>query len=173
MDMTLALMSLNIMDKYTFAKVVNLLCLLGTIAWLARSPHWEPLVASIGLLGSLVAIEVFDQKQEQRRLRQIAPDDASSFNPEIRNLLTHISKLPKNDIQPEQIQGLVKRIASTIARIHFNRDDMPIPINAPRVYPDEATFDCGVCEAKKVDVYTTGYCPRCRFDSRSWMQIKS
>lgn len=38
-------------------RFLNLVALLGSVAWLSKSPDWEPLVTSIGLFGALLAQE--------------------------------------------------------------------------------------------------------------------
>lgn len=45
--------------KHFALRLLNLLALLGTTAWLARAPDWEPLVTFIGLLAALVGQEIW------------------------------------------------------------------------------------------------------------------
>lgn len=49
-------------------KLLNLLGLLASVAWLARHPDWEPAVTSIGLFASLIALEVSDKKKNSKEL---------------------------------------------------------------------------------------------------------
>lgn len=36
--------------------ILNIAGLLGALIWLFKAPDWEPLVTSIGLIGSLIAL---------------------------------------------------------------------------------------------------------------------
>ncbi|MBU6391723.1 MAG: hypothetical protein KGJ87_03625 [Planctomycetota bacterium] len=40
-------------------RAINLLCLLLAVAWLARTPDWEPAIAVITFLGALIVQELF------------------------------------------------------------------------------------------------------------------
>jgi hypothetical protein len=64
----------RLLDDYVLMmlKVLNLLALLGAVAWLARHPDWEPAITSIALLAALIASEVSGKRRENRnRLSEI------------------------------------------------------------------------------------------------------
>lgn len=50
------------MMKFTI-KILNLLALLGSVAWLVKNPDWEPLVTALVLLGTYLGLEISDQKK--------------------------------------------------------------------------------------------------------------
>ena len=48
-------------------RLLNLIALLGTVAWLARTPDWEPAVTSLGLLAALLGQEYPRLKSNRER----------------------------------------------------------------------------------------------------------
>ncbi len=49
-----------------FIKTLTLIALLASVAWVARDPGWEPAITSIGLLISLIGIEIAEKKKSLR-----------------------------------------------------------------------------------------------------------
>jgi len=166
------------MNRHSFLKwfvkfkAFYVLGLLATGVWIGSkwldnppSRDWEPIAAALLLLGAIFGAEKYEQTTT-------SPDEeAAKLTPEVRRLMEFIRTFPRNEVKPADIQSLVRMIASTIARIHFDMDELQVPKGAIRVYPDNKKLDCDACHAKQVDVYPTGYCPRCKFESRSWMQL--
>lgn len=69
-------------------KIVNLIALLLTVAWFARSPDWEPAVGFLGLLATLIGLEVKtksakgphpDKELFQEFLRVLPSNDSIEF----------------------------------------------------------------------------------------------
>jgi len=167
------------MNTHVITKATTLLALIGSVIWLVKTSKWEPTVALewepaiifIGLLGALIVEDIIERRSYRQKIDPIA--EMNKFNPEIRTLLTSVSALYGKEPKSADIQGLVQKIASTIAQIHFDETELPLPKNSSaRVFDKNESIDCRVCRAGNVDVYASGYCPRCKFECRSWMQIK-
>lgn len=141
--------------------------------WFGGEPRWdwEPAAASALLLAGIIGAEKAEHDREQAARD---PDlEMRRLNPDIRRLMRFLNTFPRDQIQPAHVQELVVIIASTIARIHFDREELPLPKSSNRIFSEGEKFDCDACHSKQVDVYPTGHCPRCKFESHSWMQLKS
>jgi hypothetical protein len=53
------------MTVKTILIILNIAGLLGSLIWLYTKPEWEPLVTSIGLIGTLIA-QLFSGKGDKR-----------------------------------------------------------------------------------------------------------
>lgn len=62
------------------ARVTTFLLLLGSVAWFAREPGWEPALVAAGFLASLVGLEV------RRAKREPHPHDIALFEKFLRTL---------------------------------------------------------------------------------------
>jgi len=59
--------------KSIVIKIINLIALLLSVAWLVKSPDWEPAVTSLGLLAALIAQELVTiSKASSQRDRDLA-----------------------------------------------------------------------------------------------------
>ena len=159
------------MSKYLVLKASALVGLLIVVAWLARAPHWEPAAISVGLLTALVKAEVSQRRSERRKVN---PEQLlKKINPEIRRLLIHISALRSKEIQSVDIQVLVEKISYIVSKTSLDKDVLPLPKSSDvRVFAEGEDISCSVCHKEGGDVYSTGHCRRCKFESHSWMQIK-
>jgi hypothetical protein len=48
------------------SKIINILCLMGSVAWLSSTHDWEPLVATITFFGAFLGLEIADLKKSKK-----------------------------------------------------------------------------------------------------------
>lgn len=71
--------------------ILNIASLLGALIWLMLEQSWEPLVTSIGLVGSLITI-IFSMKNSQYSVRMTQKGGKNSKNYQAANDMTIINK---------------------------------------------------------------------------------
>jgi len=51
--------------KTKVAKLINLLCLFGTVGWYCSHPDWEPIITGIAFFGTLIGLELAEKKSQK------------------------------------------------------------------------------------------------------------
>lgn len=72
-------------------KILNLLALMGAVAWLARNPDWEPLVTVIILFASYLGLEITDHRKLSNHDKEVFEKMLAELPPDGRgmNFLKH------------------------------------------------------------------------------------
>lgn len=64
----------------TILIILNVAGLIGTLIWLYTKPEWEPIVTSIGLLGTLIAQLFLGKEDKQSKINMIQKGGKGSTN---------------------------------------------------------------------------------------------
>lgn len=59
--------------------ILNIASLLGTLIWLMQEKSWEPLVTSLGLIGSLIAL-IYSNSNAQSKIKMTQKGGKNSKN---------------------------------------------------------------------------------------------
>lgn len=72
-------------------KILNLLALMGAVAWLTNDPDWEPLVTVIGLIASYLGLEITDHRKISNHDKEVFEKLLAELPPDGRgmNFLKH------------------------------------------------------------------------------------
>lgn len=160
------------MDKSLVIKLLNLLCLLGAVVWLARNPDWEPALTSLVFLTTFIATELNDRKPESNKnaksgsiidsqLVVEAPPDDSRFKAGVHQYLTKsvtVKKARMIQYSGDMVKGIVSKLLEKSVDVELLLQHPGCAINEFQwnkmaVFRERLKSDCVNLEKLKIRYY--------------------